>query len=331
MLKINILFVYLILALMVSVPAQSPLGKVKDIVTNKNETNTQKNVEKPSNKVTENTNNSTAGTGRLLQNLLMERFVFNFDSGNFMLEQARAMNISSSTAKNVEVTMKVKNSSGKEFGSFSAFAQPPQRNISWFMSSFMAKPGTSPVLKLTEPGDHFLEFSAEGKVFDKFPFSIATMSGRNGATWYLVNGLWNDHAIIDTEVEFKFSLWMRDMLVEAGTREYGYGKFSAQIIREKDKKVLGVTDDKAGSTIAPPRRWSRYNITFVKDRNMRNKLEIADVTAQDGNYHIEFIHDGKLYGKYPFSVKGGKLQGLSEFNGTQLETSEGIITWLKRN
>ena len=53
-------------------------------------------------------NAQTAETGKLLQNVMIDIFVFNFDSGNFMLEQARAMDISSSRV-NVEVTMKVKN------------------------------------------------------------------------------------------------------------------------------------------------------------------------------------------------------------------------------
>ena len=147
----------------------------------------------------------------------------------------------------------------------------------------------------------------------------------------MVNGLWNDHAMIDTEASFKFSLWMRDMLVGAGTRDQAYGKFTAKIIREKDKKVIGTTNHHEATTIAPPRKWTRYDITFVGDKTRGNSLSIYDVTAQDGNYHIEFIYNGKLYGKYPFTVKDGKLHGLQNFNGMKLQNSDGSITWLKRN
>ncbi len=327
MLKKRLFLSWLILALLGLAQTQVLFAKTNDKSTEFFDTKFQNDIEKIFPKMTES-NNLTFGTGKLLQNFLMERFIFNFDNGTLILEQARAMDISNATS-NVEVTMKVKSASGKEIGSFSSFAQPPRRNKSWWMSGFSPKQGTPPMLKILEAGEYFLEFSAEGKVFDSFPFSISTMAGRNGATWYLVNGLWNDHAIIDSEVEFKFSLWMRDMLVEAGTRNQAFGKYSAQIIREKDKKVIGLTNHNESSTIAPPRKWTRYNLTFVKE--MGGKVEVADVTAQDGNYHIEFIHDGKLYGKYPFSVKGGKLQGLTEFKQTTLQTSEGIITWLKRN
>jgi hypothetical protein len=265
----------------------------------------------------------------VLDDVLMDRLNFNYRRKAFIVEEARAMNLSTD-GTDVKVTMKVKSVDGKTLGSYEANALAPKRNKSYWMRGFLGVNGTELETVLPGAGEYLLEFSAGGEVFDRFPFTITTHAGDNGETWFLVNGLWNDHAVIDKSKDFKFSVWMRDLLEGTGKRNSDYGKYSARIVREKDGKVIGATGSNTQSErIAPLRNWKRYDITFVRG-NAEAAVGTYDVTAQDGTYAIEFMHDDKLYGKYPFTVSSGKIQGITQSQGTQLETSGGDVIWMKR-
>jgi hypothetical protein len=270
-----------------------------------------------------------SGAGGILDHVLLDYIDYNYRNKRVHVEQARAMNLSADNS-DVKVTMKIKSADGTTLGVYESNALAPKRNKSYWMQGFSAAGGTPQMLDLPGAGDYLLEFSANGKVFDQFPFSLAPYSGAGGESWFVMDGLWNDHAMIDTSKEFVLSIWMRDMLEGTGQRASSYGKYSARIVREKDGKVIGVTPSNTeNQTLAPMRKWTRYNITFVRDKT-EAPVGIYDITAQDGPYFIELTHDGKLYGKYPFTVRGGKLQGVTEFRGTQLETGGGDFTWLKR-
>lgn len=43
-------------------------------------------------------------------------------------------------------------------------------------------------------------------------------------------------------------------------------------------------------------------------------LKAADLLREDGKYSVRLTIDGKLYGEYPFTVKGGRI----EFQGKQV-------------
>lgn len=276
-------------------------------------------------------NNVTNGAGSVLDDVLLETINYNYRNKTIVVEQARAMDLTSDKT-DTKVTMKIKSADGKTFGTFESNALAPKRNKSYLMQGFLGVGGTQVQTELPGAGDYFLEFSVNGKVFDRFPFTLTPYTSDKNDSWFLIDGLWNDHAVIDQSKDFKFSVWMRDMLEGTGKRDSNYAKYSARIVREKDGKTIGVTPKwTEDSTIAPLRNWKRYDITFVRDKEKGAAFGIYDITAQDGNYYVEFVHDGKVYGKYPFTVSGGKLNGAEEFRGTKLETSGGDVTWLKRN
>lgn len=269
------------------------------------------------------------GSGGLLDHVLMDFINYSYDNRRVYIEQARAMNLSSAGA-DVSVTMRVKAGDGKMLATYQSNAQAPKRNKSFWMNGFNGVEGTQPDLYLPGAGDYYLEFSAGGKVFDRFPFTINTYTGDKGQLWFVMDGLWNDHAMIDTSKEFAFNIWMRDMLEGTGKRDSSYAPYSAKLVRESDGKVIGKTATWIEKqTLAPMRKWTRYTITFVQGAG-EGAMGIYDVTAQDGNYYIEFTHDKKVYGKYPFKVQGGKLRGVTEFRGTELDTQDGDLTWLRR-
>lgn len=291
-------------------------------------------ISKTNNLSSENTNttisNSSMKGAGVLDDVLLDYINYDYRRKTIVIEQARAMNLSTD-GTDVKVTLKVKSADGKTLGTYEANALAPKRNKSYWMRGFLGTSDTEVQTTLSGAGDYFLEFSANGKVFDQFPFTLTPYTSDKGEFWFLIDGLWNDHAAIDSSKDFKFSVWMRDMLEGTGKRSINYGKYSAKIVREKDSKVIGTTASHVeDQTLAPSRNWKRYDITFVKDKQTGGAIGIYDVTAQEGNYYVEFIHDGKLYGNYPFKVQGGKLQGVIEFRSTGLETSGGDVTWLKR-
>ncbi len=314
--------------------ANAQLNTLKNAIKKKPDTPQQEQQTKTA----QPTNNQTAGNstpkinfvsgaGGLLDEVLMDYINFNYDNKRIFIEQARAMNLSTN-GTDAKVTMKIKSADGKTLGTYETNAQAPKRNKSFWMQGFSPTDGKSDLI-LPGAGDYFLEFSTGGKVFDQFPFTLTPYSGEGGKSWFLMDGLWNDHALIDTSNGFIFNIWMRDMLEGTGKRKSDYGRYSARIIREKDGKVIGVTNHPETTTLAPMRKWSRYKIIFAKNA-AQTPLGINDITAQDGTYFVEFTHDGKIYGKYPFTVSAGKLRGVGEFRGTTLETVGGDYTWMKR-
>jgi hypothetical protein len=276
-----------------------------------------------------NAQSSVNGAGGVLDDVLLDSINFDYRQKTLVLEQARAMNLTGDNT-DVKVTARVKSSDGKTIGAYESTALAPKRNKSYLMRGFLGIEGTQVRVDLPGAGNYAIEFSVGGKVFDRFPFTLTPYSSEAGESWFLLDGLWNDHGLIDISKEFKFSVWMRDMLEGTGKRKSDWGKYSAKIVRLKDGKIIGTTATHTQTqTIAPRRVWTRYDITFVRGQNEAH-VGVYDVTAEDGAYAIEFIHDGKLYGKYPFTVRGGKLQGVAEFQGTQLETAAGDLTWMKR-
>ena len=323
----SILITFLIIAS--SGPGYAQLGGIKNTIKSKTTKETKEN-DPPKTKPGESLSSAQeGGAGGLLDHVLMDYINFNYDNPRIFIEQARAMHLGSD-GSDVKVTMKIKDSGAKTFATYESNAQAPKRNKSFWMSGFSGVGGTEPAITLPGAGDYYLEFSSGGKVFDRFPFTLRPHTGDKGQSWFLMDGIWNDHAMIDTSGELIFHIWMRDMLEGTGRRGIDYGKFSAKIVREKDGKLIGRTSTSAeNATLAPMRKWTRYKITFVNGPKQA-AIGIYDVTVQDGAYHVEFMHDGRVYGKYPFSVKGGKLQGVSEFGGTPLETQDGDLTWMKR-
>jgi hypothetical protein len=331
-------FLLTILIFAAAIVANAQFGNLKDAVKKKTEQPKQEKsaqenkTQKTENRTAENSVSSddlSSNAGGLLDEVLMDYINFNYDNKRIFIEQARAMNLTADNS-DVKVTMKIKAADGKSLGTYESNAQAPKRKKSYWMSGFNGIGGTESAINLPGAGDYFLEFSTGGKVFDRFPFSLTPYTGVKGESWFVMDGLWNDHAMIDTSNQFIFNIWMRDMLEGTGKRSSQYGTYSARIVREKDGKVIGVTNHSETTTLAPMRKWTRYKITFAKDKNGSAEIGIYDITAQDGAYFVEFTHDGKIYGKYPFSVQGGKLNGVSEFKGSPLETVGGDYVWLKR-
>jgi hypothetical protein len=136
-------------------------------------------------------------------------------------------------------------------------------------------------------------------------------------TRYFIDGPWSEYGNIfyqrnDPESALRFTTWVQDKAGHEAKRSLPY---EAQLARLRDGKVLG--QDKGEFNVTP--HWAQADVYFQPaggDANTR--LKAAEVLRDDGRYQVRLTLGGKLYGAYPFAVKGGKI----EVQGRQDENTE---------
>lgn len=300
------------------------------------ETKTVEQTEKtPANTTDTSKEVSTAQTNEavILHNTILDGFNLALRNGKLQMGKLRAMNLPQSAADKHSAQMRIKNAGGQTLATFEGMPLAPSRNVSWLMNYMRPVDDVSREFKFTEEGDYYLEFSVNGQPFDKFAFSVAKHKHTDGSIWMIANGVWDELGLLEYNTSgrrpiFKFSLWMRDLLEGTGVRPDNTGKYTIKIIREKDNQTVGVSNASGSSTIYPLRNWKKFDFFFQTVDNVE-RFDAKSLLAQDGNYRVEFVYEGKPFGKYPFTVQNGEFQGIAEHKGEHLGT-DGTISWMPR-
>ncbi|NNE66626.1 MAG: hypothetical protein HKN33_08665 [Pyrinomonadaceae bacterium] len=266
----------------------------------------------------------------MLDHTILENFRLAASNGRLQIDKLRAMNLPQNVANKNALTLRYKNAAGEMLASFTGMPLPPGRNPSWLMNYFRADDGPSSDFKFSV-GDYSLEFVVNGKAFDDFKFSIGKHKYEDGSERLIANGPWERLAFLEDmkarrPQPLKFSFYMRDFLEGTGKRSSSWGKYKATIT--KGGKEIAVSNPEGNRTIAPLRMWRKYDLTFEKTGSNGYYLNASDLKT-DGKYLITFEHEGSVYGKYEFSVAGGKIKGVSEHDGNRLG-SDGTIFWMVR-
>jgi hypothetical protein len=181
----------------------------------------------------------------------------------------------------------------------------------WEMERFKVVGGYEAVKPL-RAGSYFLEFAAEDKPFYRFPFSVVEVKSDDpyqpAGTRYLLEGPWNDYGNIyyqrnDPASSLSFTTWVQD---RAGNDKGRRGvPYEMKLVRERDGKVIAA--DVATLRMEP--RWLKFDALLKPAEGDPNSyFKAGELLREDGDYSFRFTLDGKPYGKYPFTVKGGRIQ-----------------------
>jgi hypothetical protein len=198
----------------------------------------------------------------------------------------------------------VRNAAGQPLDTYVWYAE----NIGglWELSNYKVIGG---VVKPLDVGQYTLEFEADGATFYRFPFAVASAPSDDpyqppGAR-YFIEGPWNGYGNIffqrnDPESTLRFTTWVQDRSTRPQPKSVSY---EAQLLRAD--KVIG---QDRGDLRAEP-RWKQLDIYFqAPGSDASSHVKAGEVVHTDGAYRVRLSIDGKLYGIYPFTVSGGKIQ-----------------------
>jgi hypothetical protein len=212
-----------------------------------------------------------------------------------------------------KISTLVKTTDGKVLNTYVWYAQ----NVGglWELSTYKVVGGSAAVKPLTA-GNYLLEFAIDDKPFTRFPFSV--VEGKNDDPYqpagkrYFIEGAWNDYGNIfyqrnDPQSALTFTTWLQD---KRGNEKQTTPAYEAKVINLKDGKSLG---EDSGTLRLDP-WWLQLKLNFHPAGDKNNYLKAGDLLREDGRYTVRLNIDGRPYGDYPFTVKGGRI----EFQGRQI-------------
>jgi hypothetical protein len=223
-----------------------------------------------------------------------------------------------------KLTTVIKNSEGKSLGTLVWYAE--SIGGLWELSNYKVLGGAESLRPLTA-GSYVLEFAADGKLFYKFPFSVA--EGKNddpyqpAGTRYFIEGAWNEYGNLfyqrnDPQSTFRFTTWLQQKIGHESKESVPY---DAKLVRVRDGKVIG--QDSATLKLQP--RWLQADFFFQDaDADKNSRLNAAALLREDGKYVVRLTIEGKPYGEYSFVVKGGRIQ----FQGKQIREATESTTYI---
>lgn len=160
------------------------------------------------------------------------------------------------------------------------------------------------------PGNYVLELYVEDELFYRFPFGVVNERSddpfaKGSGDKLVLKGAWEEYAYLnvaegDLAQPLYFKIWLRSP-VKRGAR------IDVDIVSGGKVVARGGGEDQ-GFDLAI--RWERRDIAL---RNLNGTaLRGNEIFGKDGNYKAIVKIDGKLYGEYPFTVKGKKFVYLPE-------------------
>ena len=184
----------------------------------------------------------------------------------------------------------------------------------WELSRYKVIGGYQSVKPLAA-GNYLLEFAADEKPFTRFPFSVETKSDdpyQPAGNRYFIEGAWNEYGNMfyqrnDPQSSLTFTTWVQD---KRGNENKTSTPYDAKLVNLKDGKALG----EDGGILRLEPRWLELKLYFHAPGDKNSYLEDAELLREDGKYSVRLTIDGKSYGDYPFTVKGGLIQ----FQGKQI-------------
>jgi hypothetical protein len=215
-----------------------------------------------------------------------------------------------------KLTTLVKTADGKLLNTYVWYAE--SIGGLWELSRYKVLGGYESVKPLTV-GNYWLEFAVDDKPFYKFPFSVSEAKNDDpyqpAGTRYFIEGAWNDYGNIyyqrnDPQSSIQFTTWVQD---KRGSQNKTSIPYNAKLVSLKDGRVLG---EESGTFRLEP-RWLKAQLSFNPPSDKNSYLKAAELLGADGKYAVRLTMDGKVYGEYPFDVKGGKIQ----FQGKQVRES----------
>ncbi|HVG30734.1 MAG TPA: hypothetical protein VM864_13580 [Pyrinomonadaceae bacterium] len=181
----------------------------------------------------------------------------------------------------------------------------------WELSRYKVVGGYESVKPL-RAGSYVLEFAADDKVFYRFPFTVAEGKADDpyapAGARYFIEGAWNDYGNVfyqrnDPASSLSFTTWVQE---KSGNDKARQGvPYEIKLVRERDGQTLAV--DSATLRLEP--HWLKLQSLFKPAGGDANSYyKAGDLLREDGAYSFRFTLDGKPYGRYPFTVKGGRIQ-----------------------
>lgn len=200
--------------------------------------------------------------------------------------------------------------------------------------------GGQTAIKPLVPGDYLLEFALEDKPFYRFPFSVATKKNEDiydPGLLYLLNGAWEDYGVFypyKPDRYTQFFVWLRD----TGKPRTTATPIEMKLIRKGDNRLMARTRPDNAVKLRP--EWTRFTLSFnpvTDDGQLTNSGEFhsSEILKTDGVYVVKLAVDGKPYGEYELTVKGGQIQPQSRQLRDAANALQGIedipnAWWLKR-
>jgi hypothetical protein len=208
----------------------------------------------------------------------------------------------------------LKSSSGQAINTFVWYGENIQSL--WEMSRYEVIGGSQAIKKL-EPGKYVLEFAVEDKVFQTFPFTVATKESSDQfrpETLYTLDGAWRDYAQLyapNVDRFFQLNVWLRKDDPVADPKPVSL-PVTMKLIREGDKTIVGESD--ARESVSLTHKWRSYSLSFrrpgAEQAKDYSEFKLNDILATDGKYRIELAVEGRPKVNYVFNVKGGRINGL---------------------
>jgi len=166
---------------------------------------------------------------------------------------------------------------------------------------------------LTETGDYVLDFYLPTGKFHTFPFSVSKLSAGDpfaGGDYYFLEGDWADWGYLyyrgaKPDQNLQWKVWLRNKAAE----NYRDAKVRVEIVRDRDKKLICTSRENTTYSLNP--KWVRYafDMVFPPEQTSYGKyFKAKDLLAVDGAYTLKMTVNGKHYGTWKFSIKGGKPQ-----------------------
>lgn len=211
-----------------------------------------------------------------------------------------------------KLSMTLKSSNGQVLNTYGWYAR--KSTSIWEMNRYEIVGGPQALKKLT-PGSYILDFAADDKVFQQFPFSVSTRDSGDQfrpETFYMLDGQWSEYAYLyapNVDRFFQVGVWLRND--EPSDAKPKAVPFHVRLIRESDKKVLG--EDSEGKLNLLP-KWQNYKLSFRRPGAAETKdyseFKLSEILAADGKYRVELTLDGKPKYDYVLNVKGGLINGV---------------------
>ena len=180
----------------------------------------------------------------------------------------------------------------------------------WELSRYKVLGGYESVKPLAG-GNYSLEFTLEDKPFYRFPFSVVVAKNEDpyaaAGNRYFIEGAWNEYGNIyyqrnDPQSSLTFTTWVQD---KVGHQNQSSVPYELKLVSARDGRVVGVDN----GTLRLQPRWLKADLYFKPSGGDKNAyLKAGDLLREDGRYTVQLTINNKLYGTYPFVVKGGRIE-----------------------
>jgi hypothetical protein len=223
-----------------------------------------------------------------------------------------------------KLTTLIKSADGKVLNTYVWYAE--SIGGLWELSRYKVLGGYEAVKPLGA-GNYMLEFAIDDKPFYRFPFSVSVIKSDDpyaaAGNRYFVEGAWNEYGNIyyqrnDPQSSLTFTTWVQD---KVGHQNKSSVPYDVKLVSARDGRVLSSYD----GTLRLEPRWLKADFYFRPSGGDPNAyFKAGDLLREDGRYSVRLTINNKLYGTYPFVVKGGRI----ELQGKQIRENTDPMVYI---